>query len=265
MNILIFENKRNFIFTITWLGALIALITLYIMIFPVFTNDISAFETIMANYPIEILEAFGLNDIKQMASFYGFYGLVSIFIAVIVAIYSFQLALKIVGNEKINKVSDFFFTKPISRTKAFITKVIVSHLLILVVNLILLVFSYLLASEVVDEKLLFIDFVKIQFSILLLSLFFNSLGILVATVMKKIKSPATISTAIVSTFFIFNFLEPIIDDKWFEYLTIFKYFDINIIINSGFDLINVAIILVLSFIFTFGSLLIYRKQDIHTV
>ena len=69
------EFRMHLRSVITWSVAVAAIVFVYMAIYPSFTQDAELLNEMMANFPPELLAAFGMTDI-DMASVLGFYGLI---------------------------------------------------------------------------------------------------------------------------------------------------------------------------------------------
>jgi ABC-2 type transport system permease protein len=137
---------------------------------------------------------------------------------------------------------------------------------LVITNIVYLIIAYIMASSVSTEAYNSKIFFMISITLFFIQLIFMSLGILIATVVPKIKSVISISLSTVFGFFIISMIGSIIGDKAVRYITPFKFFDsVYIMNNASYESIFVIIGIVFVIAAIAASYLVYIKKDIHAV
>ena len=115
MNMFLHELKAYRKSTIIWTCSLIALVVLFLSMFPTFSKEADAFKEIMEGFPEPVRKALGLS-VDSMSSILGFYSYIFLYITLCGAIQAMNLGTSIVSKEVREKTADFLLTKPVTRT-----------------------------------------------------------------------------------------------------------------------------------------------------
>lgn len=264
MNIFKFELKKEFKSTLIWTISLILIGAMFISMIPIFIEGKDQFMKMIESYPKELLTALGF-DIDNFTSL-GFFAYISNYIVLAASIQAANLGLGIISKEMRNKTMDFLMTKPISRTKILVSKILAGIVLLLFTSIIYNIFSTILMLIVTNGEINIQTFILMNLVILFMQIFFFSIGILIATISKKIKSVIGISMALVMGLYIVSVLQKILNLKFLKYVTPFELFNTATIAHKGaydIPLLIYSIIIIISIIII--SFIIYRKKDIHSV
>ncbi len=265
MNIFLYELKAYRKSTIIWTAALAFICIFYLSVYPTFSSDAEEVKLLFSGFPPEVLAAFGFN-IDTFFSVLGFYSSVFGYILLCGAIQGMNLGLSIISKESRNKTADFLLSKPVARTKVLTGKIAAVVISIVFTNVVYLIVSTLTALYVKSGDFSVNILILISLTLFFIQLIFAALGILIAVISKKIKSVISVSLAVVFCFFIMGMLTALIEDEIIRYLTPFKYFDFNYIINnSGYEIFYVLLSLAIIVVSIGASYIIYVKKDIPSV
>ncbi len=265
MNIYLFELRRAWKSAVIWAVVLLAfLFVMAVTVYPMFTDSRSAVETALEGFPPEFSAAFGiyLNDIF---SFGGFYSFCYLYICIMGAIMASSLGLDVFSREKRSKSTDFLMTKPVSRRKIFIMKLLVPFTLILAMNIIYTVTMVVLCGSTGQ------DISAANAALAGSALFFTQLVILAiaataAVLFKKVRSVTGGAMAISIGAFILTALYNILEDESMRFIAIFKYFDVYTAFNEGrFETPYVIIAAVIFIALLSVSFVKYCRSEIHSV
>ena len=262
MNILLHELRAYRKSTIIWTLSLIAIVALFMSLFPSFTNDTEEFRKLLEGYPPALREAFGI-DLDNFFSILGFYCYGLSFVTLCGAIQAMNLGTSIVSKEVREKTADFLLTKPVTRTAVLTYKLLAALISIIVTTIFYITAATLLAYQVATDDFNVSIFILLSLTVLFTQLIFLGLGIIVSVILQKIKSVLTVSLA---TVFAFYFLGMFGTDETKRYLSPFKYFDTAYIMEkSGYEasfMITGAVLIITAI---GASYFIYAKKDIHSV
>ena len=260
MNLLFFDIKRNFKYSIIWTISILLFLLIILAFYPMIKEDMQLFIDVMKNYPTALKKAFGMN-FERVNNVIGYFASMPYnFLVMLSSLEAILLGISIISIENISKTSDFIFTKPISRLSIFISKITASFSLLMFTNIFIFIIIYSTLSYF--DNVNFITYFLLYLTIILLQILFLMLGVMIATVLKKIKSPVTLAMAI--TFGLYA-VSSIADEKM-RLLIPFQYFNPNYIIeNNSYENKYLIIIFLLIAIFTLIAKIIYIKKDIHSV
>lgn len=265
MNIFLRELKAYRSSTLIWALSLCSLATVFLFMFPAFNKDVDAARAIMENLPVAMRDALNIS-LANFFTIYGFFAYIFMFATLAGAVQAMNLGVGIMSKEDSGKTVDFLMTKPVSRSKVFISKLLASFSLILITNVAFSLTSYIVASIVSNDGLDVRIFSLILTSFFLIQLFFLALGILLSMLIRKIKSSVAVTLPTVFGFFIVGMLGSIVGNNNVRYICPFKFYDLNYVIDNGsYELNYLYIELAFVFVSIIISYFIFLKRDIRAV
>lgn len=265
MNVFLFELKAYRKSTAIWVVSLLALIVLFLSMFPSFAKDVEDFQKLLESYPEAVRKAFGIEG-DQFFSILGFYSYVFVYVALCGAIQAMNVGISIVSKEMREKAADFLMAKPISRTNILTAKLLAALTSFIITNVIFIPAALVVATLVKAEDFSVKIFLLLSIRLFFIQIIFLALGTFMAIVLPKVKSVLALSISTVFAFFIIGMLGSATDDEALRFLSPFQYFDSkyimeNISYEPAFMMTGFALIIILLVL----SLIIYRKKDIHAV
>ncbi len=212
MNIYFQELKayRNSMFI--WTFSLIALVILFMSMFPSISRDVEVFKELMEGFPEAVRKAIGL-EIGSFGTILGFYSYIFLYLNLCGAIQAMNIGTSIVSKEVRDKTADFLLTKPVSRTKILTSKLLAAPTTLLITNVLFIAAASIMASLVKTEAYSSKIFFMISISLFFVQLIFLALGIIISVIVPKIKSVLTMSLGTVFTFFIIGMLASTTGDE----------------------------------------------------
>ncbi|MNC15391.1 ABC-2 family transporter protein [compost metagenome] len=265
MNIFLHELQAYRKSTIIWLVSLIAVMVLFMSLFPAFAKDAGEFTKLLQGYPESLRKAIGL-DLNNLFTIMGFYTYALTFIVLIGAIQAMNLGTSIVSKEAREKTADFLLTKPVTRTTVITAKLMAAFVSLVITNIVYGAAAFLMASQVKVADFSLRIFFLLSLTVLFVQLIFLAIGIVISVMAKKIKSVLTVSLATVFSFYFIGMIGATTGDAKLRYLSPFKYFDpAEIMKHSGYETSYVITGAVIIGIAVTASYFIYAKKDIHAV
>lgn len=265
MNMFLHELKAYRKSTIIWTIALVALVVLFLSMFPSFSREAEEFKKLLEGYPEALRRALGLA-VENIGSILGFYSYVFLYISLVGAIQAMNLGTSIVSKEVRDKTADFLLTKPVTRTKIMTSKLLAAVTSLVITNVVYLGAATMMASLVETKEYSTKVFLLLSLTLFFLQLIFLALGIIVSVVVPKIKSVLPISLGTVFAFFIIGALASTTGDDALRYISPFKYFDFAYIVqNSRYETSYMMVAIGFIALAIAASYSIYAKRDIHAV
>lgn len=194
----------------------------------------------------------------------GYLSLVSIYIYLPLAIYSGLLGSNIIAKEERDKTAEYLFTLPVKREKVILSKLIVSILYTITINVLLLVLVYFAFGRL-GTTAEFDSFVfNLSIGVLLTQIIFLSLGMGASALLKQYKKSGSITIAILLGTFMLNMLIGLTDKiDFMKYFTPFKYFAVDMMLNGEFKLVFIILFVVIV-VGSLGSVFyFYKKRDLY--
>ncbi|MFZ3580410.1 ABC transporter permease subunit [Virgibacillus sp. DJP39] len=265
MNIFLHEMKVNRKSNLIWTGALVVLVVFFMSMFPSISKEIEVFKKLLEGFPEEVRSALGIQ-VDSIGSVIGYYSYTFLYLTLCGAIQAMNLGISIGSRETVEKTADFLLTKPVTRFKILLSKLVAAISSLLFTTTILIVTATIMLQLVKTEAYNNQVFLMISITFLFVQLIFLGLGMFISVIYSKIKSVITVSLSIVFLFFIIGMVAGIDGQDLGRYFSPFQYFDTTyIMIHSSYEpaflLVGMTIIIV-SIILSF---MIYTKKDIHTV
>lgn len=265
MNVYIQELKMSVKSMIYWTIGLIAVLLLFMSMFPVISKGAALMEKVLESFPPEFVKAMGLSTFN-MSSVEGYYAFLFTYIILIASIYAMKAGISVLSEEVRAKTSDFLVVKPITRTNIVTAKIMSVLTNVLIQNIIYSIATFAITGSFAEQSYDKGILMLINLSLLLVQLFFVGFGLLLSLVIKKIKTVLPITMGVVFGFFVLFLLYQSLSDSKLAYITPFAYFDASYIIEaqslkSGFVILDIALIIV----FTILTYLVYNKKDMPSV
>lgn len=262
MNIFKQELKFYRRTTVIWMVAFAIGIFGYMSLFTAFSHDVSQSIKLLQGFPPAVRAVLGIR-IGSFFTILGFFGYMLTYLWLVGSIQAMNLGTGILSKEISGKTADFLLSKPISRYKVLISKLLAALTIILATNIVFIAVSYFSAEVFKTKVFNFKIFILTCFTMLFIQLFFLVLGLFISVVVPKIKSVLAYSLPIVFGFFIIGMLDTIIGAENTRYVTPFKYFDVGYIsAHTNYEWRYLLTEVVVVAVFLVASFVIYIRRDI---
>jgi ABC-2 type transport system permease protein len=265
MNIYLHELRSYQKVTIIWICSLVALVVLYLMIYPTFTHDVTLTKKVLSAFPPAVRAGLGIQ-LDTFFSILGFYSYIFNFVLLAGAIQAMNLGAGIISKEARLKTTDFLLTKPVTRTQVMTSKMLAAITLLVLTNICYIIAAFAAAKSVATESFSLKIFLMISAALFLIQMIFVILGILFAVVIPKIKSVVAFTLPTVFVFFIISTLGSVLGEEKVRYFTPFKFYDSAYIMKHGaYEMRFLAIEVFFLIIAGIASYVIYMKKDVQAV
>lgn len=265
MNIYKFEFRKYVKSSIIWTSSIIIILFLLMSLFPTYSQEAKQMEMLISKMPEALIKSFGLGDIK-MSTIMGYYSFVFSYILLLGAIFAMKLGLDIISKESRDKTSDFLLVKPIKRDNVLTPKILASLTHIIIMNILLFAFSFITVEVYKNAEYNSTNFILLTLSFWFVQLLLFFLGILIGTIVNKLKSVLPVTLGVVFGFYILYLFNQNIKDEIYSYLSPFSLFESNHITKySAYSFSHFIAYLVITVILIIASYVIYKKKDIPSV
>lgn len=266
MNVFQHEFKTHLRSVITWSVAVAALIFVYVSLFSSFAKDAELLNEMMANFPEELLTAFGLTGI-DLSTVLGYFGFVFLFAQICLAIQAANYGFSLVSIEEREWTADFLLAKPVGRTQILTSKLLAALSGLTITNIVVWISSFgfinLFKGDAMYETN---SLLLLLLSIVVFQLFFLTVGLVVSLLVKRIRSVTPYSMALGFGMYVLSVFGDMLGESALEKITPFKHFDPNYIIQHGaYDVPLVLISVSVIVISLVGSYVLYTRRDIPAV
>ncbi len=261
-NIIKFEVKNNLKVILICLIIEIALISMYTILYPSFAESIDEFTKLMMDLPDAMKLAFNV-DPALFVQYDGFYVFTVSILSVVFGFVASIIAIKLFAIEKTKSISEYIYSKPISRKKLFVSKFLAGLFLIVLNVIIYSMLHIILVSLVLDSGSYNLDIIlSVNLLMLTLSICIYALSIFISVFIKRAKVPAAYTFGIVMSLFVLNIIIEIIQKDVLKYISPFSIYDFNLAITKDADISLLVYCLVFTILLSIISCVKYNKEEV---
>ena len=225
MNVFRFELHRAWVGILVWTIVLTGLLGgLIAGALPAFMESRAGVENMLASFPPAFAAAFGMQ-MDNLFSFGGFYAFGFLYFSLFGAIMAAGLGLDLFSREKREKCMDFLLTKPRTRSRLFLEKLLAALTLLLASNVCFVAESLALYRAYAPAPLMMGHALLAASSLLLTELLFLSIGAVTAVLARKIRSVSGLATAIGFAGFLLSALHSLLEEEKLRFITPFQYYE----------------------------------------
>jgi len=266
MNIYRHEFKMHLRSVTTWSVAVAVLILVYVSLFSSFANQAEMLNEMMANFPQQLLTAFGLNGV-DLSTVLGYFGFVFLFVQICLAIQAANYGFSLISVEEREWTADFLLAKPVKRTQILTSKLLAAISGLTIANIVVWISSFAFINLFKGDRTYeTTPLLLLLLSIVVFQLFFLSVGLVISLSVKRIRSVMSYSMALGFGMYVLSVFGDMLGKSILEKITPFKHFEPNYIIQHGaYDLPLVLISASVIVISLVGSYVLYTRRDIPAV
>lgn len=264
MTIFIREMKDHRKSLIIWSIAMLFMVASGMAKFSYYAQSGQSMTDLIATMPKTLRAVFGFGDF-DVTKASGFYGLLYIYLAMMVTIHAVMLGAGIIAKEERDKTTEFLMVKPVSRTRIITSKLLAALSNVVILNVVTLILSIVVVGKYSKGENITSDILVLMLGMFILQLIFLFLGTAVAAVSKNAKISGSISATILLVTYILSILADMNNNlKGLKYITPYKYFDAAELIKKGalqpayvaLSLVIIAVMVSITYIF-------YKKRDLN--
>lgn len=263
MNIFIRELRAHRKSLIIWSVAILFMILTGIGKYIAYAGTGQSMNELLSQIPKSIKAVLGMGDF-DLTKVSGFYGMLYLYLLLMATIHAAMLGANIISKEERDKTTEFLMVKPVSRGKIITSKLLASLFNISVFNIVTLVLSIAIVGKYAADESITGKICKLMVGMFILQLMFLSIGTGMAAASKRPKSAASSATAVLLVSFI---LSSVIDINskldGLKYITPFKYFDAEKLMNGGFQPVFVILSCVIIAAMICVTYVFYKKRDLN--
>lgn len=260
------EFRMHLRSVLIWSAGIAALLLLYLSLFPSFAEQAELVNEMMANFPKELLMAFGMTDIN-LASVLGYFSFTFLFAQICLAVQAAHYGFGLVSVEEREMTADFLLTRPVTRTQILTSKLLAVLLNLLVTDAILWACSLLFLTLFNGGQ----DYERgtlllLLFSVVIFQLFFLTVGVAISLLVRRVRSVTPYAMALAFGMYMLSAFSDLLGESKLELLTPFKHFSATQIVrDSAYDLPLVMISVVVIVVSVVASYILYLRRDIPSV
>ena len=261
MSIYLQELKFQARSIILWLGSIITALLLFMGIFPEFSREADLLKDALAAFPESLIASIGMdiNTIFEASGFVSYiYGFIQLVLVIMATLYGFTL----MNREKLARMSDFLYVKPLSRQRIFLEKLLASLTAFLIIHIAIVLMFYLMASLWGIESSNQAAINQMILSGLLLQILTFALTTLWGTLSQGIKNPVGSASAFSFGLFLILLVGRLMNNDVIKKLSPFGYVEPLEISAKGLSNTTSLSFCLLSLVLLTLSAIILDRQDL---
>lgn len=264
LNVFKYEFKMMQKSLLVWSISILMILYVMMVFFPVFSHDVALIDNMMANYPPELLKAFGMSSEMSLATVLGYFSFTFAMVQLALSVQAANYGFSILSIEEREFTADFLITKPVSRNQILFAKFITACVILTLTNVITWIGSFTAITWFRDGKPYESDhLVYLLTTIFFFQLFYLAIGMFLSVLMKRVRNVLTFSLSIAFGTYILNALRGIVGGTTLGLLSPFYYFEPSRILSQGhLDLPWVIGSFAASLIMLALTVKFYNKRDI---
>lgn len=263
MNVFVREMKAHRKSLILWSVGLLFMIASGMTKYSSYSGSGQSLNLVLDKMPktLKAILGFGTLDVTTVS---GFYGMLFLYLLIMVSIHACMLGANIIAKEERDKTTEFLMVKPISRSGIITAKLIAALVNVLVLNLVTLTLSIAIVSKYGKGESVVSEIGILMIGMFIMQLLFLFVGTGIASAGRNPKHASALSTTVLLITFIISAvvdmnssLEPL------KYITPFKYFEAQRIMENGgvepLSLVLSSVVIALMLVITYTG---FRKRDL---
>lgn len=248
---------------ILWCVAILFMVLAGMSKYSAYAGSGQSMNELLAQIPKSLKAVLGMGSF-DLTKVSGFYGMFYLYMLLMATIHASMLGANIISKEERDKTTEFLMVKPVSRQSIITSKLLASLFNVVVFNIVTLVFSIAIVGKYANGESINGEIIKLMAGMFILQLIFLSIGTGIAAAGRHPKSAASIATAVLlGTFVLSSLIDMNSSLEGLKYITPFKYFEAETLMNSGFQPAFVVLSIVVIAAMTCITYVFYRKRDLN--
>jgi ABC-2 type transport system permease protein len=259
-----FKARRKSV--LIWSLSLLILVVFFFSIYPAFSEQAELLNEMLANFPPQLLAAFGMGN-TDLADILGYFGFLFIFVQLCLAIQASNYGFGLVSVEESELTADFLLSKPVSRGQVITSKLLAALTALAITDLVVWVSAFVSIQlfgegrEYNSRTLLLL-----LLSLVVFQLIFLGIGLLISLLVKRVRSVTPYGLGLAFGAYILSAFSGIFGEVKLELLTPFKHLDPAYIVkNAAYNTPLVIVDLVVILVAIVASYWLYIRRDIPAV
>lgn len=264
MNIFIREMKAHRKSLILWSIGMLFMIIGGMGKFSYYVDSGQSMIELISKIPKTLRAILGFGDF-DVTKASGFYGMLFLYILVMVTIHASMLGANIISKEESEKTSEFLMVKPVSRSRIITEKLLAALANVLILNIVTLGLSITIVGKYSRGEAVTSDILILMVGMFILQLLFLFIGTAIASLSKNPKTSANVATTVLLVTFILSIITDMNSKlEGLKYITPFKYFDAaNMMYGKGLDPVFVILSFVIIAALIYVTYAFYKKRDLN--
>lgn len=263
MNIFFHELKSRRRSQIGWIVALVVFMALSVVKFDTLSQDAAASQALLNQFPATVQALFGMTGL-DMVKLSGYFGILFIYIIVILSVHAGMLGAGVLADEERDKTTEFLLVKPRSRSAIITQKMVAGLVYLAVLWGVVVITTWVATLTLMNTGEFMRDFWNFMVALGVTQLTVFALGAAAASLTKNPKLPTRLVAIVVfASYLIFALVKLSPSLGALKYISLFCYFDAVNIINDGkLQPLSIIVFGTLFVVGIVGTYIFYRRRDV---
>lgn len=268
MNIFKFEFKRGLKTMIYWSISTIAIIAMFMALFPSMSGMKDIISTEINSIPPALLEALNFSAAIDFSNIFDYSAYCLQYVSMAFAMYGGILGISSIIREEGEGTIEFLYSKPVSRENILWSKVFSTTTLFLIYSVVVsfttILMSMVVKNEGIEVSDLLVNMGNIFLGITLLGYIFMAIGVMISSALKKEKGSTSIIVGLFFLTYIIGIASKLKESlNWMKYLSPYEWVVPANLVKDGmegkFIIIGCMIIIITLIIANY----VYKKKDLN--
>lgn len=244
--------------------AIVVFMVLSVIKFDTLASDSAASQALLKQFPATMQAIFGMTGL-DISTVSGYFGVLFIYILVILAIHAGMLGASLLTDEERDKTTEFLFVKPRSRARIVTQKLLAGFVYIAMLWVVVFLSTWMSTFHLTNIGNFMRDFWHFMWALAIVQATMYSLGVFVASLTTNHRLPTrTVAIFVFTSYIAFALVKLTATLDWLKYGSIFSYFDAADIIHSGsLQMVYVLVCLAVTVLGIVGTYVFYRRRDLN--
>ncbi len=246
-----------------WSIGIVAVISLYLLVYPSMIEGQEAYETVFDNLPEALVEGMGWHDITSGPGYLD-YTVYSLFGPIFLLILAISYGSRLVAGEESQGALDVYLSYPLDRTRLLLERfgALVSIIIGIGALLGLVVAGYVV---LLDMGVSMNNIVAGTVGLILLAIFFGTLALCTGAATGRTGVVMGVAAGFAVLSYVFQTLAPIVDWLgWIETLSPFHYAIGGDPLRAGFDVTGIIVLIGATGLVLGAGIMLFERRDVRS-
>jgi len=264
VNIYLKELRDSRKSTIFWSLGILAFLVAAMSKYEGYSKSGTDINELISSFPAGLGAVLGFRGL-DLQSAGGFFAMSVLYLSIMLGIQAVLLGSGIISKEETDKTIEFLNSKPVSRSRILISKLLAALTVVAILNIVTLVSSVVTMPLFTEGPSISGDILFLMPSVLFIQLWFLMIGAAFAAMMRRPRHAGMLSAAVLlATLIISAFVDLSDRFSFLRFASPFKYFDAKTIFAEGsYNTLHIIITLVVLTLLLLGSRLAYLRRDFY--
>lgn len=260
------ELKANRRSLLIWMGAMLGMIALGSLEFPVVMDAGEEIMDLFESLPRAIAVIFGAeSETFPVSTPLGYYIMMYLWYCLIAFTHAAVLGATIISKEEKNRTAEFTFTKPFSRKDIITSKIIAAMVNVVIITLTTFIGNMIMLVPQIEGQSIVSEMTMTILAMFFIQILFLFTGLLSSAIFPNYKKALSASALFVAlSYFLMVIIELVGSIDYLSILTPFMYFKGPALVENGIRLPYFLLTIVVTLVAGYLTYSKYEVRDLHS-